>query len=124
MAGYGEFSRTPDQLDREILYSTHGLIKKGGFALMLPDGGPNDDGVYETGQVMSLLENGFWVAYGDTAAVDEAVTLTEGTAITAGTFTLSFGGDETAPINFDDTAAEIRAALEALPSIGVGNVTV
>jgi len=124
MAGYGQFTRTPEQLDREILYSAEDLIKKGGFALRNPTTGRDSDGVLETGQVMSLLENGFWVAYGDTAAVDEAVTLTEGTAITAGTYTLTFGGDTTGDIAFDAPAATIRAALEALPSIGAGNVTV
>src|SRR5262249_7766218 len=40
---------------------------------------------------------------------------------TGGTFTLTFEGDTTAPIPFDATAAQVQAALEALPNIGPGN---
>lgn len=43
---------------------------------------------------------------------------------TAGQFTLSFGGDTTADIAFDATAAEVQAALNALPSIGAGGGSV
>lgn len=39
-----------------------------------------------------------------------------------GTFTLTFGSDETDPIPYDATAEDVQAALEALESIGVGNV--
>jgi hypothetical protein len=42
----------------------------------------------------------------------------------SGTFTLTFGGQQTAPIPYNATAAAIDAALEALSSIGVGGVTV
>ncbi len=42
-------------------------------------------------------------------------------APTGGTFTLTFEGDTTAPIPFDATAAQVQAALEALPNIGTGN---
>jgi hypothetical protein len=45
-------------------------------------------------------------------------------AATEGTFTLSFGGDETAAIPFDAPAATVQAALEGLPSVGAGNVTI
>lgn len=41
---------------------------------------------------------------------------------TAGTFTLTYSGQTTANINWDDTAAEIEAALEALSNIAVGDV--
>ncbi len=41
-----------------------------------------------------------------------------------GTFTLSLGGDTTAPISADASAAEVESALERLSSIGSGNVTV
>ncbi len=40
---------------------------------------------------------------------------------TGGTFTLTFEGDTTGPIPFDATAAQVQAALEALPNIGPGN---
>lgn len=44
-------------------------------------------------------------------------------APTGGDFTLSFKGNTTDPIAFDATAAAVEAALEALPSIGTGNVS-
>ncbi|MGH2979518.1 MAG: hypothetical protein ACRDLQ_07760 [Solirubrobacterales bacterium] len=43
---------------------------------------------------------------------------------TGGTFTLTFRGETTAPIPFNATDAEVQSALEALPSIGAGSVTV
>ncbi|MGH2984752.1 MAG: calcium-binding protein [Solirubrobacterales bacterium] len=43
---------------------------------------------------------------------------------TAGEYTLTFGADTTANIPFNATAAAVDAALEGLPSIGAGNVTV
>lgn len=43
---------------------------------------------------------------------------------TGGTFTLTFGGDTTANIDFDATAAELQAALEALDTIETSNVSV
>ncbi len=41
---------------------------------------------------------------------------------TDGTFTLSFEGQTTAPIDFNATAKQVQAALEALPNIGAGNI--
>lgn len=43
---------------------------------------------------------------------------------TAGTFTLTHSGNVTAAINFDATPAQVQSALEALASIGAGNVEV
>lgn len=43
---------------------------------------------------------------------------------TGGTFNLSFLADSTSAIAFDATGATVQTALEALPSIGTGNVTV
>jgi hypothetical protein len=43
---------------------------------------------------------------------------------TAGQFRLRFGADTTADLSFNATREQVRAALEALPSIGAGNVTV
>jgi hypothetical protein len=42
---------------------------------------------------------------------------------TGGTFTLTFDGQTTAPIAFNATAAQLQAALEALSTIGPGNVS-
>lgn len=58
---------------------------------------------------------------------DEVQTLTIGGTPTGGTFRLEFQGFVTAPISWNATnatlIANIDAALEALPSIGVGGVT-
>lgn len=43
---------------------------------------------------------------------------------TGGTFTITFGGNTTSALDFDATAAQVQAALEALASIGAGNVEV
>lgn len=42
----------------------------------------------------------------------------------AGTFTLTFGGQETSSLDYNASSETIQAALEALSSIGVGNVSV
>lgn len=60
----------------------------------------------------------------ETAGTNEVQTLTEGTNITAGTFTISFGGQTTTAIQHDAIAATVQTALEALSSIGAGNITV
>ncbi|MDT8299987.1 MAG: flagellar hook-basal body complex protein [Sedimentisphaerales bacterium] len=55
-----------------------------------------------------------------TAAVDEVQTISS--TATGGTFTLSFGGQTTGALTWDDTAADIQTALEALSTIGAGNI--
>lgn len=45
-------------------------------------------------------------------------------AATGGTFTLTYSGQETAPLPFDVSSAELQRALEQLGRIGAGNVTV
>lgn len=60
----------------------------------------------------------------ESAPTNEVQTLTEGTAITAGTFTLTFRGATTGTIGTPWSAAQTQAALEALHTIGAGNVTV
>src|SRR5207237_4754274 len=60
--------------------------------------------------------------------VSTVQTLTFGNAITAGTFTLTFNGLTTGPITWsataDTLAANIQAALNALPNIGTNNTLV
>lgn len=52
-------------------------------------------------------------------------TLTAGASPpTAGTFTLTYSGQTTAGIAFDATPAQVQAALEALSTVGAGNVSV
>lgn len=57
-----------------------------------------------------------------TNGVDEVVTLADSGTVSGGTLTLTFGGQTTAALDWDSTAAEIEAALEALSTIGAGNV--
>jgi hypothetical protein len=45
-------------------------------------------------------------------------------AASAGTFTLSFQGSTTGNIPFNATAAQVQAAMEAMPNINPGDVTV
>lgn len=51
-------------------------------------------------------------------------TVTIGGSPTGGTFPLSFGGQTASGIAYNATAAAVQSALEALSSIGSGNVTV
>jgi len=50
----------------------------------------------------------------------QTVTITGGP--TGGTFTLTFNGQTTAPINYNAAASAVQTALQALSSIGFGNV--
>lgn len=56
--------------------------------------------------------------------VDEQQTVTINGSPTGGTFTLTFSGQTTASIPHNATTAQIDTALEALPAIGAGNITV
>lgn len=57
------------------------------------------------------------------STTEEIQTLTEGgSGLTS--FTLTFGGQTTASIDDDATAVQVQAALEALSTIGAGNVEV
>ena len=55
-------------------------------------------------------------------STDEVQTVT--IDATGGTFTLTFDGQTTDDLDWDATAAEVQAALEALSTIGAGNVAV
>lgn len=58
------------------------------------------------------------------AGTAEVQTATKSGTISGGTFTLSFGGATTSAIAWDAVAATVQAALEALSTIGTGNITV
>lgn len=83
--------------------------------------------VLQSGELMAKITSG-----GDAGKIgpfvgalgNEVVTLTEGTNITAGTFTLTFDGETTAAIQHDATASAIQTALEALSNINPGDVVV
>ena len=61
-------------------------------------------------------------AYPRNEKVDAKITST--TPPTAGTFTLTYGAQTTGTIVYNATAAQVQTALEALSSIGTGNVLV
>jgi hypothetical protein len=75
---------------------------------------------------VTLGGDGFGQAYTTGLALStneqQTVTITGGPA--GGTFTLTFGGQTTAGIAYNAIASAVQTALEALSSIGTGNVTV
>ncbi len=58
------------------------------------------------------------------AKYDEVQTITITGSPTGGTFTLTFGGNTTATINWNDPASTVQTRLQALASIGAGNALV
>lgn len=58
------------------------------------------------------------------SAASEVQTVTGNTGVTAGTYRLSVLGQWTAPLAFDANAAAVQAALQALPAVGTGGITV
>jgi flagellar capping protein FliD len=58
------------------------------------------------------------------AAVSEVQQIAHSSAITSGTFTLSYGGYTTSAISYDATIEQIQAALDALSGVQPGDITV
>jgi len=71
-----------------------------------------------------------WISGTDGAMSDadpsknEVQTLTFGGTPTGGTFTLTFGGQTTGAIAYNATSATVQTAMEALSTIGLGNILV
>ncbi len=100
------------------------------------------DSIVLNQQVLLLVVGGPWVGnftipadanvriLGVAFNTQQTITIVPGTTATSGTFTLSFTSpldgstDTTTDLDFDATAAEVQTALEALTTIGAGNVTV
>lgn len=59
-----------------------------------------------------------------TAATTGVQTLTRTGTISGGTFTLTYDGQTTTALQFNDTAATVQTALRALTTIGGSNITV
>lgn len=79
-------------------------------------------GIVPSGIVLFKHSSNLYRPFSGVAA-DEVVTLTEGGAgLTS--WTATFGGQTTTALDDDATAAQVQAALEALSTIGEGNVTV
>ena len=97
------------------------------FSGYKPDGtalgsGPTTDLTMDITPTTTLNDVLTWLNTNEgTAAVDEVQTISS--TATGGTFTMSFGGQTTAALNWNATFAEIDTALEALSTIGAGNVT-
>lgn len=68
--------------------------------------------------------SGVWDIDYCAAPTDPEVQQVTLTGATAGTFTLTYAGATTAPIAYNATAAAVRSALEALPNLDAGDVTV
>jgi flagellar hook-associated protein 2 len=58
------------------------------------------------------------------SAVSEVQQIAHPTAIDSGTFTLSYGGYTTSSIDYNASIADIQAAINALPSVQAGDITV
>jgi len=97
-----------DLADRRV--ATVDVGTNGGTAWARPSGVP-------TGSSTVLVTS---TSYSTDAVQD--ITLTGNP--TGGTFTLTFGGQTTGAIAYNATAATVQAALQALSSIGSGNVAV
>lgn len=80
------------------------------------------NGYVPSGTVLARLANGLYGPYAGNAAEAQTVTITG--APTGGTFTLTYRGETTAAIAYNATAAAVKTALEGLPSIVPGDVTV
>lgn len=83
------------------------------------------DGVVPSGTCLGkITATGKYGPYAETGATpsNEQQTVRINNA-DRGTFSLSFRDEYTAPLAYGASAAQIVAALEALPSIGTGNVT-
>jgi len=68
--------------------------------------------------------SGAWSFLADSQYASWIVTLSAITAPTGGTFTLTHAGQTTAAIAYNAAASAVQSALEALTSIGAGNVVV
>ncbi len=80
------------------------------------------NGYVPSGTVLAKLSNGLYGPY--CGATTEVQTATITGSPTGGTFTLTFDGATTAAIAYNAAASAVQAALEALPNITAGDVTV
>jgi flagellar hook-associated protein 2 len=62
--------------------------------------------------------------YPTSGAVAEVQQIAHASAITSGTFTLSYGGYTTSAINYNASISDIQTAINALPSVQSGDITV
>lgn len=111
--------------DRSWLGSAHGTTATRTITLDVTAFTANThypNGYLPSGMVLSDLGNGLFGPYAGRTAEVQSVTITGGP--TGGTFTLTYEGGTTAAIAYNASAATVRAALEALPAVSPGDVTV
>lgn len=76
------------------------------------------------GSVNNPAASGGWVNLAGTYTVPCVQSVIVNGSPTGGSFTLKFNGATTAPIAYNATAGAVQSALEALSSVGPGNVSV
>jgi len=119
------------ELDQYTGTLSSGVITFSGYK---PDGtalgsGPTTDLTMPIDSTTTLEDVLTWLNTDEgTPAVSEIQTVTLATAPNnvpdGGTFTLTYGGETTAPIAWDATANDIETALEALSTVNTGDITV
>lgn len=118
-------SSTPTQRDKEVLYSTVGLIQKGGTAAEDATAGPDSDGILPSGTVLAELADGTYTQFGGgaVAPANEVQTIT--IDATGGTFTVTVLGKTTTALAWNASAAVVKAAIvEAIPDATNDDFTV
>lgn len=110
--------------DLTWLASTHaiGTAQPGTLNLASLASAINQYGVIPAGVAVGKLANDQYGLFAGGASEVQTVTISG--APSGGTFTLSYGGEATAPIAYNAPAATVKAAVEALAGIGAGNTTV
>lgn len=111
--------------DRSWLGSAHGTESTVTITLDISAFTANThypNGFIPSGTVLARLDTGIYGPYAGRTNEIQTATITGGP--TGGTFTLTFEGSTTAAIAFNATATTVRLALEALPGVSPGDVTV
>lgn len=111
--------------DRSWLGSAHGTTATRTITLdvtAFTAGTHYPNGFIPSGTVLSELASGLFGPYAGRTAEVQTATITGGP--TGGTFTLTVEGSTTGGIAFNATAAAVQAALEALPGVDPGDITV
>lgn len=111
--------------DRSWLGSAHGTTATRTITLdvtAFTAGTHYPNGYIPSGMVLSELAGGLFGPYSGRVAEVQTATITG--APTGGTFTLTVEGSTTGGIAFNASAAVVQAALEALPGVDPGDITV
>lgn len=94
--------------------------------------GAANDWVYQTDRAFQYARSatapigtrGYVPVVAGAAPISEVQTVTVTGTPTGGSYRLGLSGQITGPLPYNATAAAMQTALEALPSLGIGNVTV